>query len=65
MPGMSGFQFLEAFKKLPSHIVDKCKFIIASSSGDPIEIKKAGQYQNVIKYLIKPIDENLLTNLVE
>jgi response regulator RpfG family c-di-GMP phosphodiesterase len=55
MPGMDGFQFMNAFKSLPENLIAGIKFIILTSSDDKENIEKATSYPNVIQYLIKPL----------
>jgi response regulator RpfG family c-di-GMP phosphodiesterase len=57
MPFMSGFEFLEEFKKLPNEVTCKVKFYVISSSEDPEDIEKISGYDNIIKYLYKPLNK--------
>lgn len=57
MPEMTGFEFLKAFKSLPSSNTRKTKFILVSSSDAEEDIKKSGRYREVIRYLIKPVSK--------
>jgi two-component SAPR family response regulator len=55
MPGMNGWDFLEAFKKLPADIRAKVKIVMLSSSVFAADKIKAGTYQEVTDYVVKPL----------
>lgn len=57
MPFMSGFDFLEEFKKFPKEVTGEVKFYVISSSEDPEDIEKIRGYDNIIKYLYKPLNK--------
>ena len=56
MPIMSGFDFLEQFKSLPQEHISDIKFYVISSSEDPEDLEKIKKYDNIIKYLYKPLN---------
>jgi two-component system, chemotaxis family, chemotaxis protein CheY len=55
MPGMNGWDFLEAFKKLDAHIRNKVKIVMLSSSVFAADKIKAGTYREVADYVVKPL----------
>jgi response regulator RpfG family c-di-GMP phosphodiesterase len=57
MPIMSGFDFLEQFKSLPQDRISSIKFYVISSSEDPEDVEKIKKYDNIIKYLYKPLNK--------
>jgi response regulator RpfG family c-di-GMP phosphodiesterase len=57
MPIMSGFDFLEEFKKFPNELTCNVKFYVISSSEDPEDLEKIRGYNNIIKYLYKPLNK--------
>jgi CheY-like chemotaxis protein len=62
MPEMDGFQFLEAFEKLPDFIKSKPKIVMLSSSVDTLDQTKAAENEKVFTYISKPLTkDNLLS----
>jgi CheY-like chemotaxis protein len=59
MPVMNGFEFLEAFKRLPLSNKADVKIIIVSSSTNAQDISKA-KAMGANRYLTKPITANSL-----
>ncbi len=57
MPVMSGFQFLDSFNKFPKEITENTKFVVVSSSDSTTDIQRSRKYDNVIKYMIKPVSD--------
>ncbi len=55
MPGMNGFQFLDAFNKIPGISKESCRFIIVTSSESMMDFEKAFSYSNVVSYKVKPL----------
>jgi CheY-like chemotaxis protein len=55
MPDMDGFEFLDAFMKLPEAIHQKCKIIMLSSSIDDADESKARSYPVVYDFVCKPL----------
>lgn len=56
MPIMSGFEFLEAYKKLPLRDPDKTRIIIISSSLNSQDVNRSLQL-GASRYLIKPVSD--------
>jgi len=67
MPIMDGWEFLEAFIKLP--IKEKIRINIVTSSIDPLDYKQWEYYKNKSHHLItfnqKPIDRNKITEITQ
>lgn len=55
MPGMNGFQFLDAFNKISGPLKENCRFIIVTSSESMTDFEKAFSYSNVVSYKVKPL----------
>jgi two-component system, chemotaxis family, chemotaxis protein CheY len=55
MPGMNGWDFLDAFKKLDNSIRRKVKIVMLSSSVFAADKIKAGTYREVTDYVVKPL----------
>lgn len=63
MPIMDGFGFLDEFVKLPKPSGKKCSVIMLTSSDDHKDRKKAMDYDVVIDYFIKPLQDDLIRSL--
>ena len=63
MPIVDGFVFLYEFEKFNSDIKNKCKVIILSSSDNKRDIDKIVNNDNVIKFITKPLTENVLEEI--
>ena len=64
MPLMSGFEFLEAYDKLPLSFKNNCKTYIISSTIDDDDIARAQRDKNVVSFQVKPINKEFLDRIV-
>src|SRR5262245_42966433 len=55
MPGMDGFQFLEAFAQLNESVTTKCKIVMLSSSDSFKDLNRANKNRLVRRFLNKPL----------
>ena len=55
MPGMNGWEFLEAYKKLPDEQTQKIKILMLTTSNNPDEEKKAVDIPEVKGFIHKPL----------
>jgi CheY-like chemotaxis protein len=60
MPGMNGFQFVEAFAGLDSEIHKKIRIFILSSTVDQGDISKAKANPFIEDMISKPVDVEML-----
>jgi CheY-like chemotaxis protein len=60
MPGMNGFEFIDAFDKLSNLIKSRIKIYILSSTVDYADISKAKSSPYVEDMLSKPVDVKVL-----
>jgi CheY-like chemotaxis protein len=65
MPLMDGFQFMEEYVKFPDEVKESCKVYMLSSSLDQGDIEKSENYNEVEKYLTKPLAHHPLTKLID
>jgi CheY-like chemotaxis protein len=65
MPEMSGFDFLDEYKKFPEAIKKKCIIIMLSSSLHPEDRERALESPYVYKFVSKPINADKLEELEE
>lgn len=63
MPIMSGFEFLEAYDKLPEKLKKYCKIFIISSSIDDNDIARAKMDENLTAFQVKPITKEFLNSI--
>lgn len=64
MPIMNGFEFVEAFEKLPESITDNYTIYIISSSINETDLNKVHNYKTVKQFLNKPLTSNNLSVLL-
>ena len=63
MPVLDGFQFLDEFVEFAPLLKQEIKIVILTTSANPIDIKRARKYDEVVKFLHKPLTETDLCNL--
>jgi len=63
MPEMDGFEFLEHFKILPAHFIQRCPIAMLSSTLDFGDITRAEANPYIIKLLKKPLNPAELSAL--
>lgn len=63
MPGMSGFQFMEAYDKLPAALKKHCRVFIISSTIDEYDIERCRLNTNVTSFQVKPITKDFLESI--
>lgn len=63
MPGMSGFEFMAEYDKLPAALKKHCSVFIISSSKDDRDVAKANSDINIIGMEEKPITKEFLNKL--
>ncbi|MBC7554903.1 MAG: response regulator [Taibaiella sp.] len=64
MPVMNGFQFVEAFEKLPLSITSKYSIYIISSSINDDDLNRVHNYHSIKQFLNKPLTSNNLSLLL-
>ena len=60
MPIMDGFEFLNAFEKLPQEVKTHCKIIMLSTSESFKDLNKANSNRFVKKFLNKPLSQEII-----
>lgn len=63
MPVMNGFGFLEELIKYPLVIENKCSVVMLTSSNDQNDIDRAMEYSVVKKFLVKPLNLEMIAAL--
>ncbi|MFV8369934.1 response regulator [Flavobacterium sp. LB2R40] len=64
MPHFSGFEFLEAYDKLPSTVKNKSKVFIVSNTIDNQDIARVCGTPNVVSFHQKPITKEFLDRII-
>ncbi|MEM7654566.1 MAG: response regulator [Bacteroidota bacterium] len=65
MPGMKAWQFLESYEKLTNRFTKEVKLFILTSSVYRKDMEKSTTFPFVSDYLIKPLNEQILSELKE
>jgi len=63
MPGMDGWEFLEAFRALPESVTGNYRVLIISSSIDPKDIERSKTF-DVHAFVSKPLTSDKMTDLL-
>lgn len=63
MPGMNGWEFLEAYQKLEE--IEKSKVIMLSTSVNSADKQRAESYPSVSEYVVKPLDDTKISRIME
>ncbi|MBX6379622.1 MAG: response regulator [Thermoflavifilum aggregans] len=63
MPGMDGFEFLDAFSKLPASIREHCEIVMLSSTIDPYDLDRIRQHEIVKRFISKPFSKDAALSL--
>lgn len=65
MPGMNGWEFLEAYKQLPKTQCADVVVVMLTTSLNPDDQRKAGQYDLIREFLYKPLSVDKLRSLID
>ena len=65
MPGMDGWDYLNAFEKLGEEVKNKVKIAMLTSSVDPEDKVKASAYKEVIDFVEKPLTSERAGEMAE
>jgi CheY-like chemotaxis protein len=65
MPIMDGFQFMEEYVKIKPKLGKKITIYMVSSSVDPVDIERARKISEITDYIVKPITQNQLTDIIQ
>lgn len=60
MPAMNGFEFLDAFEKLPQQVKNHCKVIMLSTSESFKDLNRANSNRYIKKFLNKPLSQEII-----
>lgn len=63
MPVMDGFDFLDAYKKLPTEVQQQCNIIMISSTNSADDFARIKVYPSVRLFFNKPLSGKILVNI--
>jgi CheY-like chemotaxis protein len=63
MPIMDGFQFIEEFDKLAKEFKSRSKIVMLTTSVNPTDIERSQKNNYIVKYINKPLTQEMLTSL--
>ena len=63
MPIMDGFQFIEEFDKLSKELKSRSKVVMLTTSVNPSDIERANKSKYIIKYVNKPLIQDVLLSI--
>lgn len=64
MPGMNGFEFLEEYHQLPNNLKSNVVVMMLTTSLNPADVNRAGQYDEVTGYRNKPLTKAMLEDMI-
>jgi CheY-like chemotaxis protein len=64
MPVAGGWDFMEAYEKLEGGIRNRMLLYFTSASVDPNDVKRAISFDSVKDFLVKPITESILRQII-
>ncbi len=65
MPGLDGWDFIEAYKKIDSPYKEHTKIIVLTTSLSPREKQKAKEIPEILDFKNKPLDQELMKEVLE
>lgn len=65
MPVMDGWQFIEKFEKIHDDLKKEVVLFMVSSSVDDRDISRAKNTKVISEYLVKPLDNSTLKNIIQ
>lgn len=65
MPGMNGWEFIEAYKRLPNEKKSDIVLLMLSTSTHPSDLEKAEQEDEVQDYIYKPLNAEIMEAVME
>ena len=65
MPGMNGFEFLEEYHQLDQKLKSNVVVMMLTTSLNPVDVNRAGQYNEVTGYRNKPLTKAMLEEVLQ
>ena len=64
MPGVNGWEFMEAYEKLDEKIKQKIVVVMLTSSLNPDDMKKASKYKSIVGFKNKYLEKEVMADLI-
>ena len=64
MPAMNGWEFLEAYKTIPSEKKENTVVMMLSTSENPDDKMRANCIKDISGFMVKPLSEDVVTNVM-
>ena len=64
MPAMNGWEFLEAYKSIPSEKKENTVIMMLSTSENPDDKMRAKCIKDISGFMVKPLSEDIVTNVM-
>lgn len=64
MPIVDGWDFLELYESLDDTVKSKISIFMLSSSINPVDLEKADAHPHIVKYITKPIHDDVLKEIL-
>lgn len=65
MPSMNGWEFLEAFKKLPENQKSNIAMMLLTTSLDKVDLQRASSYMELKSFINKPLSISKLNEVIQ
>lgn len=65
MPGMNGFEFLNEYETLDERFKSRLVVVMLTTSLNPSDVKRAGQFSDLGGYRNKPLTRDMLQDIVD
>lgn len=65
MPGMNGWEFLDAYEKLPAEQKAKVVIVMLSTSSNPADIERAQDRGQLGGFMSKPLTAQMIREVIE
>ena len=65
MPRMNAWEFLEVYKQFPESQKSKSVIVMLTTSLNPDDQARAGEYAEIASFKFKPLDKDMLTEVLE
>ncbi|WP_224999190.1 response regulator [Cesiribacter sp. SM1] len=65
MPGLDGWDFIEAFQRLSPDVKKQCKLYMLSSSIDKSDAERAMAYEDICCFISKPLTTDVLQTIMD
>jgi len=65
MPKMNGWEFMDEFRKIKPNLKRTPSIFVVTSSENSNDKNKANDYEEIIDYIVKPVDDNKIKEIIK